>query len=107
MRTKLKYVASLVFNSAENRAAVPVQEKKEFLDPQLALLPRPAPLAPPSDSVSPALYHSDLFRHLAQLRHSIKPIEGDGNCFFRAVIRFIFPAIPRELEVRATTSSYW
>ena len=54
---------------------------------------------------SPSRYHADVFRQLTVLSHDILAVEGDGNCFFRAVIRYLFPAIPRELEARNTSRS--
>eukprot|EP01087_Luapelamoeba_hula_P015392 TRINITY_DN4594_c0_g1_i2.p1 TRINITY_DN4594_c0_g1~~TRINITY_DN4594_c0_g1_i2.p1 ORF type:complete len:1051 (+),score=220.86 TRINITY_DN4594_c0_g1_i2:132-3284(+) len=53
-----------------------------------------------AEFISVAEYSMGAFREVVERNscHDILKVEGDGNCFFRAVIKYHFPEVPRDWE---------
>lgn len=94
---KLNFVQLMIFNSTENRRS---KNPKVVRNLDLDLAPY---IVPPEkilvDFFSSTDYVMRCFRNVLKLMgYEILPIEGDGNCFFRAAVKAIFPNVPRDWE---------
>ncbi|KAL6069509.1 OTU domain-containing protein [Balamuthia mandrillaris] len=98
---KLQLAAIILFNNPEVRLSKQVPAKLPEIEADLY----PFLASPPEKKllvgfITPIEFVMDTFRSLIaeQTVHKILSVEGDGNCFFRAVIKFMYPEIPRDWE---------
>jgi hypothetical protein len=94
---KMDLIRLMIFNSTENRKS---KKPKVVRNLDLDLAPY---ITPPekimTEFFSPTEYVMKCFRNVLKLMgYDILHIEGDGNCFFRATIKSIFPNVPRDWE---------
>eukprot|EP01102_Stenamoeba_stenopodia_P017833 TRINITY_DN644_c0_g1_i1.p1 TRINITY_DN644_c0_g1~~TRINITY_DN644_c0_g1_i1.p1 ORF type:complete len:624 (+),score=106.69 TRINITY_DN644_c0_g1_i1:127-1998(+) len=100
--SKLNYVQVVTFNSKEIRLSKKHKVVRN-LDMDLApYIPKPEKLL--AEFLSPTDYVMNSFRNVIKLMgYDILHIEGDGNCFFRATVKTLFPTIPRNWEDSLST----
>eukprot|EP01103_Thecamoeba_quadrilineata_P011134 TRINITY_DN2596_c0_g1_i1.p1 TRINITY_DN2596_c0_g1~~TRINITY_DN2596_c0_g1_i1.p1 ORF type:complete len:373 (+),score=56.44 TRINITY_DN2596_c0_g1_i1:36-1121(+) len=95
---KLTRCAALVFNSAKNdKASSPAPQSSGVFNQILATF---FDFSIPFEVqyMTPQQILRESFREIMTKFYKVADITGDGNCFFRAVIRFVFPSIPRDYE---------
>eukprot|EP01087_Luapelamoeba_hula_P001351 TRINITY_DN1109_c0_g1_i1.p1 TRINITY_DN1109_c0_g1~~TRINITY_DN1109_c0_g1_i1.p1 ORF type:complete len:790 (+),score=143.82 TRINITY_DN1109_c0_g1_i1:258-2627(+) len=95
---KLSFVMPVVFNSLGAKHS---KEQQDTPDIDFDLAPfQPVPESLLKAFFSPTQYVMNAFRNaiLKYTPYEIVPVDGDGNCFFRAVVRSVYPKLSKSWE---------